>query len=90
MPAGEAVINPLERLNLGEVKVLIDRLPSIFQLDHSRQPSAAFRGLGIIVNGARRTYYHSYYYAGKSDSSGKQSDGAPVPDQPREESRPPH
>ncbi|MEO5923342.1 MAG: CpsD/CapB family tyrosine-protein kinase [Bryobacteraceae bacterium] len=31
MPAGEAVINPLELLNLREVKQLLDRLPSIFQ-----------------------------------------------------------
>jgi capsular exopolysaccharide synthesis family protein len=30
MPAGEAVINPLELLNLREVKQLIDRLPQIF------------------------------------------------------------
>lgn len=30
MPAGEAVINPLELLNLKEVKQLVDRLPSIF------------------------------------------------------------
>lgn len=31
MPAGEAVINPLELLNLREVKLLLDRLPSVFQ-----------------------------------------------------------
>jgi protein-tyrosine kinase len=30
LPAGEAVINPLELLNLREVKHLLDRLPSIF------------------------------------------------------------
>jgi protein-tyrosine kinase len=30
MPAGEAVINPLELLNLQEVKVMLDRLPQIF------------------------------------------------------------
>jgi receptor protein-tyrosine kinase len=30
MPAGEAVLNPLELMNLAEVKLLIDRLPSIF------------------------------------------------------------
>jgi len=30
MPAGEAVINPLELLNLREVKQMLDRLPSIF------------------------------------------------------------
>lgn len=30
MPAGEAVINPLELLNLREVKYLLDRLPSVF------------------------------------------------------------
>ncbi|MBI2687138.1 MAG: CpsD/CapB family tyrosine-protein kinase [Acidobacteria bacterium] len=30
MPAGEAVLNPLELLNLNEVKVLLDRLPSVF------------------------------------------------------------
>jgi protein-tyrosine kinase len=30
MPAGEAVINPLELLNLKEVKLLIDQLPSLF------------------------------------------------------------
>ncbi len=31
MPAGEAVINPLELLNLREVKHMLDRLPSLFQ-----------------------------------------------------------
>lgn len=30
MPAGEAVLNPLELLNLTEVRTMIDRLPSIF------------------------------------------------------------
>lgn len=30
MPAGEAVLNPLELLNLPEVKVLVDRLPGLF------------------------------------------------------------
>jgi receptor protein-tyrosine kinase len=30
MPAGEAVLNPLELMNLAEVKLLIDRLPSLF------------------------------------------------------------
>ena len=30
MPAGEAVINPLELLNLREVKLLLERLPSLF------------------------------------------------------------
>ncbi len=30
MPAGEAVLNPLELLNLPEVKGLIDRLPTVF------------------------------------------------------------
>jgi len=30
MPAGEAVINPLELLNLPEVKQLLDRLPNLF------------------------------------------------------------
>jgi Mrp family chromosome partitioning ATPase len=30
MPAGEAVINPLELLNLREVKLLLDRLPAVF------------------------------------------------------------
>lgn len=30
IPAGEAVINPLELLNLREVKVLIDQLPTLF------------------------------------------------------------
>jgi receptor protein-tyrosine kinase len=30
MPAGEAVINPLELLNLREVKQLVDRLPALF------------------------------------------------------------
>ena len=29
-PAGSAVVNPLELLNLREVKILLDRLPSIF------------------------------------------------------------
>jgi protein-tyrosine kinase len=31
MPAGQAVINPLELLNLREVKHLMERLPSVFQ-----------------------------------------------------------
>ncbi len=30
MPAGEAVLNPLELMNLREVKSMIDRLPSLF------------------------------------------------------------
>ena len=30
MPAGEAVINPLELLNLREVKLVLERLPSVF------------------------------------------------------------
>ena len=30
MPAGEAVINPLELLNLREVKLILDRLPTVF------------------------------------------------------------
>ena len=30
LPAGEAVINPLELLNLRDVKLLLDRLPTIF------------------------------------------------------------
>jgi protein-tyrosine kinase len=30
LPAGEAVINPLELLNLPEVKLMLDRLPSLF------------------------------------------------------------
>ncbi len=30
MPAGEAVLNPLELLNLPDVKTLLDKLPSIF------------------------------------------------------------
>ena len=30
MPAGEAVMNPLELLNLSEVKTMLDRLPRIF------------------------------------------------------------
>jgi protein-tyrosine kinase len=31
MPAGQAVINPLELLNLREVKMMLDRLPSLFE-----------------------------------------------------------
>jgi receptor protein-tyrosine kinase len=30
MPAGEAVLNPLELMNLAGVKTMLDRLPSIF------------------------------------------------------------
>ncbi len=30
MPAGEAVLNPLELLNLPEVRTLLDRLPAVF------------------------------------------------------------
>lgn len=31
LPAGEAVVNPLELLNLPEVKLLLERLPSLFR-----------------------------------------------------------
>jgi protein-tyrosine kinase len=31
MPAGESVINPLELLNLHEMKMLLDRLPAVFK-----------------------------------------------------------
>jgi receptor protein-tyrosine kinase len=116
MPAGEAVINPLELLNLGQVKTLLEQLPKVFNWVILDSPPLLFAAdanllstlchgtllivrighttidsvtramqslcnnnvLGIIVNGARRgelyskyTYYHSYYYAGKPESSRK-------------------
>ena len=44
MPAGEAVINPLELLNLREVKTAAGPPADAVQLGDSRQPAAAVRG----------------------------------------------
>src|ERR1051326_1940991 len=55
MPAGEAVINPLELLNLREVKHLIDRLPSLFHWVIMDSPPLLFAAdanlLGTLCDG---------------------------------------
>ena len=55
MPAGSAVINPLELLNLREVKHLMDRLPSLFQWVIMDSPPLLFAAdanlLGTLCHG---------------------------------------
>jgi len=55
MPAGEAVINPLELLNLKEVKQMLDRLPSIFNWVILDSPPLLFAAdanlLGTLCHG---------------------------------------
>jgi protein-tyrosine kinase len=55
MPAGQAVINPLELLNLREVKHLMDRLPSLFQWVIMDSPPLLFAAdanlLGTLCHG---------------------------------------
>ena len=55
MPAGQAVINPLELLNLREVKHLLDRLPSLFQWVIMDSPPLLFAAdanlLGTLSDG---------------------------------------
>jgi protein-tyrosine kinase len=55
MPAGQAVINPLELLNLREVKHLMDRLPSLFQWVIMDSPPLLFAAdanlLGTLSHG---------------------------------------
>lgn len=55
MPAGSAVINPLELLNLREVKHLMDRLPSLFQWVIMDSPPLLFAAdanlLGTLCQG---------------------------------------
>jgi protein-tyrosine kinase len=55
MPAGEAVMNPLELLNLREVKHLIERLPSLFQWVIMDSPPLLFAAdanlLGTMCDG---------------------------------------
>jgi receptor protein-tyrosine kinase len=55
MPAGQAVINPLELLNLREVKHLMDRLPSLFQWVIMDSPPLLFAAdanlLGTLSDG---------------------------------------
>ena len=55
MPAGQAVINPLELLNLREVKHLLDRLPSLFQWVIMDSPPLLFAAdanlLGTLSHG---------------------------------------
>jgi receptor protein-tyrosine kinase len=55
MPAGSAVINPLELLNLREVKHLLDRLPSLFQWVIMDSPPLLFAAdanlLGTLSDG---------------------------------------
>lgn len=56
MPAGEAVINPLELLNLREVKQLLDELPSVFNWVILDSPPLLFAAdanlLSTLTNGA--------------------------------------
>ncbi len=65
MPAGQAVINPLELLNLREVKHLLDRLPSLFQWVIMDSPPLLFAADANLLGhadewdparGAHRTY----------------------------------
>jgi protein-tyrosine kinase len=55
MPAGEAVINPLELLNLREVKLLLERLPSLFHWIILDSPPLLFAAdaslLGTLCHG---------------------------------------
>jgi receptor protein-tyrosine kinase len=55
LPAGEAVINPLELLNLREVKDLLDRLPTIFNWVILDSPPLLFAAdanlLGTLCHG---------------------------------------
>jgi len=55
MPAGEAVLNPLELLNLPEVKTMLDRLPSIFNWIILDSPPLLFAAdanlLGTLAHG---------------------------------------
>src|ERR1051326_8904903 len=55
MPAGEAVINPLELLNLKEVKHMLDRLPSVFKWVILDSPPLLFAAdanlLGTLCHG---------------------------------------
>ena len=55
MPAGEAVINPLELLNLREVKVMMDRLPTLFNWIILDSPPLLFAAdaslLGTLCHG---------------------------------------
>jgi protein-tyrosine kinase len=55
IPAGEAVINPLELLNLREVKVMLDRLPELFKWIILDSPPLLFAAdaslLGTLCHG---------------------------------------
>jgi protein-tyrosine kinase len=55
MPAGEAVMNPLELLNLKEVKQMLDRLPSLFNWVILDSPPLLFAAdanlLGTLCHG---------------------------------------
>jgi receptor protein-tyrosine kinase len=55
MPAGEAVINPLELLNLPEVKIMMDRLPELFNWIILDSPPLLFAAdaslLGTLCHG---------------------------------------
>jgi receptor protein-tyrosine kinase len=55
MPAGEAVINPLELLNLPEVKTMMDRLPELFNWIILDSPPLLFAAdaslLGTLCHG---------------------------------------
>ncbi len=49
LPAGEAVSNPLELLNLGEVKQLLDRLPALFHWIILDSPPLLFAADGNLL-----------------------------------------
>jgi receptor protein-tyrosine kinase len=55
MPAGESVINPLELLNLREMKMLLDQLSSIFKWTVIDSPPLLFAAdanlLGTLCSG---------------------------------------
>ncbi len=55
MPAGEAVINPLELLNLPDVKIMMDRLPELFNWIILDSPPLLFAAdaslLGTLCHG---------------------------------------
>jgi Mrp family chromosome partitioning ATPase len=55
MPAGESVINPLELLNLPQVKVMMDRLPELFNWIILDSPPLLFAAdaslLGTLCHG---------------------------------------
>jgi Mrp family chromosome partitioning ATPase len=51
MPAGEAVLNPLELLNLREVKILLNQLPTVFNWIILDSPPLLFAADANLVSG---------------------------------------